>query len=374
MKFSVNASELNKALAVVSKAISPKSALPILECVYIKADNKEHKIFLKGSDGDFSIITKIPAIVYIEGEIVVQVKKLVDIVKTYSEGNIEFTVDEKNVINFSCGFNAINSDVTLLGRNAMEYPRIETYPQGEIRISSVMMKSLIRETVFACAVNDATAPILTGMLVEIGGGNIRFSALDGYKMAIRTEEIDYAGESVKCVVPARTMSEVLRIIGIYEYDVFIGLSDKKIIIDVGTDTQIVSNLLLGDFINCEALIPKDINTVINLDSNELSRSVDRCALINDSISSSMVKMDFMEDTLTIYSRSEIGHIVEGMKVQKSGEDVSIAFNSRYLLEILKNLSDERIILEIKNRTNPALIKPVDSDKYLYLIMPVRYVD
>lgn len=374
MKFSVNASELNKALAVVSKAISPKSALPILECVYIKADNKEHKIFLKGSDGDFSIITKIPAIVYIEGEIVVQVKKLVDIVKTYSEGNIEFTVDEKNVINFSCGFNAINSDVTLLGRNAMEYPRIETYPQGEIRISSVMMKSLIRETVFACAVNDATAPILTGMLVEIGGGNIRFSALDGYKMAIRTEEIDYAGESVKCVVPARTMSEVLRIIGIYEYDVFIGLSDKKIIIDVGTDTQIVSNLLLGDFINCEALIPKDINTVINLDTNELSRSVDRCALINDSISSSMVKMDFMEDTLTIYSRSEIGHIVEGMKVQKSGEDVSIAFNSRYLLEILKNLSDERIILEIKNRTNPALIKPVDSDKYLYLIMPVRYVD
>lgn len=374
MKFSVNASELNKALAVVSKAISPKSSLPILECVYIKADSKEHKIFLKGSDGDFSIITKIPAIVYIEGEIVCQVKKLMDIVKTYSEGNIEFFVDEKNVIKFSCDYNTINSDVTLLGRNAMEYPPIEIYPQGNIRLSSSLMKSLIKETVFACAINDASAPILTGMLVEIGGGNIRFSALDGYKMAIRTEEIENTEISLRCVVPARTMSELLRIIGIYEYDVFIATDDRKIIIDVGTDTQIISNLLIGDFINCEALIPKDINTVINLDTNELSRSVDRCALINDSISSSMVRMEFEDDSLTIYSRSEIGHIVEGMKVQKSGEDVAIAFNSRYLLEILKNLSDERVILEIKNRTNPALLKPVDSDKYLYLIMPVRYVD
>ncbi|MBE6038608.1 MAG: DNA polymerase III subunit beta [Anaerofustis stercorihominis] len=374
MKFSVNASELNKALAVVSKAISPKSALPILECVYIKADSKEHKIFLKGSDGDFSIITKVPAIVYIEGEIVVQVKKLVDIVRTYSEGNIEFFVDEKNVINFSCDFAAISSDVTLLGRNANEYPPIVTYEQGDIRLDSNMMKSLIKETVFACAVNEAGAPILTGILIEIKDGLVKFSALDGFKMAIRKENIDNTEIELKCVVPAKTMSEVLRIIGIYEYDVFIGLHDKKIVFDIGTDTQVVSNLLMGDFINCEALIPKDINTVVKLDRTELMKSVDRCALINDSINSSMVKMDFVEENLKIYSRSSIGHIVEEMRSTKSGEDVFIAFNSRYLLEILKNLSDERIVLEIKNRTNPALIKPVDNDKYLYLIMPVKYVD
>lgn len=374
MKFTVNTSEINKALSVVSRAIASKAAQPILECVYLKTDLKSNMLYLKGMDADLSIVTRIPAVIQIEGEIVVAMRKLVDIIRTYPEGSVEFTVDDKNVVRISCLKAAVNSDVMLLGRNASEYPEIASYDVGSVQITSSVMKNLIRNTVFACASLDSAAPILSGVNVQIEAGDIKFSALDGFMLAIRKEKIPNTDINLSCVVPGRTMSDLLKILSVYDYDVFVSIQNKKFIIDIGGDTQICSNILNGEYINCEALIPKEINTVIKLDTDELKSSVERCSLISDDVNSSLVKMEFDEESVKVSSRSEIGQVVESVSSNKSGSSISIAFNSKYILEILKNITDDRIVLEMKDNHSAALIKPVDNDSYLYLVMPVRYVD
>jgi DNA polymerase-3 subunit beta len=200
MDFSVNNQELVKALNTVSRAISSKTTMPILECVYIEA--KDNTLNFKGSDGDLSVISKLPAIVQEEGKCVIPIRTLLELVRTYPDTMIHFTVNENNVMNISYEKSDSASNVSILGRNADEYPPIRAYASDSaIKIENSVLKSMIHDSVFACAYQDGISPVLTGVLIEYEANTLQFVALDGYKLALRKETVPSTNqEAIRCIV------------------------------------------------------------------------------------------------------------------------------------------------------------------------------
>ena len=369
MKFSVENNDLNKALSVVSKAISYKTSLPILECVYICTN--ENSIILKGTDTEISVITTIPANIYIKGEVVIPIKSLLDLIRTYPDDIIHFDMDEHFVINIKCS----KSDVSMIGKDATQFPEIKKYDLDKfINVKTDLIRDLIKDTVFACSPGVSINPVLTGVNIELKKDSITFTALDGFKMANRKEVINNtAYEDTSAIIHGRILSEVLKILSTYDNDANIAFSDKKMIIDL-QDTQIIANQLEGVYIKYETLLPKEINTVIKINKDDLLTCVSRASLLTDDSRNSLVKFSIEDDILILSSRSERGKVKEEISVYKNGEDINIAFNARYFVEVLKIISDEKVLIEFKDNSTAGIIKPVDSNKFLYLVMPVRYID
>ncbi|NLW70371.1 MAG: DNA polymerase III subunit beta [Eubacteriaceae bacterium] len=407
MKFSAENRDLNKALSIAFRAMTQKVAIPVLECIHITASRDT--LTFKASDTELSVITSIPAEVEREGCVIVPIRTIYDMTRTYPDEKVFFNVDENYQINIKCS----KSDVTILGQDPEDYPLFEEPEDVKyLSIASETFKDLIRETVFACAAPQSLNPVLTGVLINLENDTISFAALDGFKLALRTETInlseiyrsggnsgnsspsadnentegndpadsgnnqnsaDFGAGGLKAIVPGRAMNEILKIVSMFDEEVLFAVTGNKFAVKL-KDTLVLCSLIEGTYINFKNLIPTQISTMVKADCNELLISIDRAGLLTDEVRNSLIRMNFTDENLVINSSSSRGQVTEVVPIDKTGDDLKIAFNSRYFIDILKNIKDERIIIEFKDPLNPCLIKPVDSDRFLYLIMPVRYVE
>ena len=370
MKFSVENLDLNKALSVVSHALPQRAAIPVLECVFINAEGAA--LTLKTSDTELSIITSIPAEVQEEGTIMVPMRTLYDLVRTYPNERVFFYADESYRINIKCSI----SDVDIPGQNPADYPSFKApSDSGGVLMDNEVFRDIVRETVFACASLTSLNPVLTGVFIETGDDGLSFTALDGFKLATRFDRADIGSSGgISAIVPGRALNEILKIAAMYDNEpVRFFSSSGRLNVFIG-QTVIMSSLIEGTYINYRALIPNEVTSVVKADVTDLLSSISRASLLTDESRNSLIKMDFSERGLVITSSSSKGRITENVSVEKNGEDITIAFNSRYFIDILKNIRDERIVIEFKDQLNPCLIKPVDSDRFLYMIMPVRYTE
>lgn len=368
MKFNVSTNELTKAVSTVSRAVSPKSTMSVLDCIYLSCENDQLKFM--GSDGDITVVTYIPAKVYRPGSVIIPFRTLSDLIRTYKDADIDFDVDEKNVMSIKCGF----STVTILGRDSRDYPEFKTYKDKGITVKASSLIDMIRTTVFACAPQININPVLMGIFVECASNIIRFTALDGYKLAQRVYVNDLSiPEALSAIVPSKGMNEILKIVSAHNEDPSFIIKDKKFILNV-EKTQIIVNLLEGVFINYDMLMPTDIKTTVEIDRQSLLTSVERASLITDETRNSLIKMDYIDNCLHIASNSDKGNVSDDIEINKKGEDIKIAFNARYFVEILKNIKDETIKIEFKDNNGPCLIKPTENEQFLYLVMPVKYID
>ena len=260
-----------------------------------------------------------------------------------------------------------------LCKDADEYPDITAVSLDEF--TPVLLddfKSIIRETTFACAPEISINPVLTGVNLEYEDNKVTFTALDGYKMASKNINVGKAAEESKnIIIPGRMLNEILKIVSNYQDDPRFSISSNKFIVEV-ENTQIQCSLLNGPYIKYKSLIPIEINTFVNCNKENLLKSIERASVITDESHNSLIKMDFKDEEVTITSNSDIGGITELVNIDKRGNDLKIAFNAKYVLDILKNIHDERIEMEFRDKSGPCIIKPVDNNNYLYLIMPVRY--
>jgi DNA polymerase-3 subunit beta len=360
--------ELSKAIGAVSRAVSAKTALSVLECVRIEA--KDGALKLTGSDTEITVITTIPAVIRREGSVLVPLRTLGDLARTYPDEAIDFTVDEKNVLMIQCA----SSEVTILGRDAQDYPDIKSYEDKGIAADSGLFKDMIRTTVFACAPQININPVLMGVYVQYEGNVMRFTALDGCKFAQRKAAVaESVSSPIGAIVPGRGMNELLKILSAYEEDISFMIKDKRFIVNVA-QTQIIVNLLEGAFINYDRLLPKQINTVVTVGRQRLLVSMERASLITDETRNSLIKLDFEADTLHLSSHSDKGNVSDDIEVKTEGADLKVAFNARYFVEILKNIKDDEIVIHFKDNSGPCMITPTGADTFLYLIMPVRYKD
>jgi DNA polymerase-3 subunit beta len=363
MQFFCDQSDFYEKLTTVSKAVSNKSTHPILKGVFICTNEKE--VILKASDMEISIYSTFEASIKEEGSIVIPAKKIVESVKFLPKGEISFSCDENNRITLVGG----KTKYTLLGIDPNEFPEVFSDIQGEtIEIESDIFASMINKTNFAAS-TDESRGIITGSHISIENNFINIVALDGFRIAVVREPIK-TEVSKKIIVHARILREMGKIVQEEGNLAKITISEKQAFVEVGR-TKIYCRLMVGDFIKYEDLFPKENNISAVIDVDDLKLSLERTGPIVSEGKSIFIRMDIENDSLLVSSKSTDGDMQDSINVIKTGEDISIGFNHRFLYEIIKNISVDRINFEINTAVSPCIIRPVNSNEFEYLILPVR---
>jgi len=364
MKIKINQNELYKAINIVQKAVSSRTTLPILSGILIEAIN--NKLILTATDLDLGIKTYSDCEVIEEGSIVVHARLLGDFVrKLPSNTNVNIEITNNNSIEIKC----LNSEFNILGNSSSEYPDNTFDNEGEsFDIKSESLKNLIKYTYFAAA-QDNIKPIFTGCLIEIKNNICSFVALDGFRMAIKKEKIDYNGE-VSAVVPSKTLLEILRILEENKGNTTITLSNSHISFKI-ENTTIISNLLEGKFIDYEGILKDNYATVAKVDNFTFKNSIERASLLAREDKNNLIILDINNENMQINSASEYGNAEENIPVEKQGEDIKIGFNSKYVLDVLKVIDNQYITMNLIGKNNPCFIKEQDNENYIYMILPVR---
>lgn len=363
MKFICEKSKLQEAISICQKAITGKSTMSILQGILLIAQN--NTITLIGSDIDLSIETKVEADIIETGRIVVDSKLFGDIIRKLPNSNVEINTTDNNTINIKCE----KSNATLFHMDAENYPEIpEVNENNMCYLSQGLLKNMIKGTIFAVA-QDETRPILTGVLFQINKNKLNLVTLDGYRLALRSEDIDKEN-NISCVIPGKTLNEVSKILEDDETKVKISFTSNHILFNLGK-TKVISRLLEGDFIKYESIIPDEYNLKVTAKRDELLSCIERASLVGKDGNTNLVKIDIKDDNMIITSNSQLGKVREELNIILQGDSLQIAFNARYLIDVLKIIDEEEICMELSSSVSPCIIKNTDNNKCTYLILPVR---
>jgi len=363
LKLRIEQRELSKGINTVQKGISSKTTLPILNGILMEA--KEGQLKLTGTDLEIGIETSIECNVFEEGSIVITSKIFGDIIRKLPDMPVDIKVDENNSIHINCG----NSKFNILGQPSIEYPQLpQIDDKNFFNIPKDLLKSMIKQTVFATA-QDETRPILTGALLEINSNNATLVALDGYRLAVRNVSIN-SNEDIKAVIPSKTLNEVSKILDDDDSDVNIMCTSSHVIFNLGK-TVITSRLLEGQFLNYKDIIRNEYKSRVKVKTKDIQESIERASLLAREGKNNLIKFEISDDKLVITSNSEIGNVYEEIPIELEGNDLKIAFNSKYMLDGIRVIDSEEIVMNLVSNINPCIINPVDDNSYTYLILPVR---
>ncbi len=232
------------------------------------------------------------------------------------------------------------------------------------------LKNIIKKTEFAASI-DVSKGIIVGVLFEIEEDKINLVALDGFRMAIGRKFIknEY---TTNFIISGKIVKEILKIISEIEEieDIKVIIGDKKAVFLLD-NTKIVTRLMEGEFIKYKDILPKSSTTKVVLKCSDLADSIERADLLAKEGKNNLIKMSLKENLLSITSSSEEGAVKEEIIVEKEGENLEIGFNSKYILEILKKVDDENIIMEFNSAISPCLVKPMEGEEFEFLVLPVR---
>ena len=213
---------------------------------------------------------------------------------------------------------------------------------------------------------------LQGLLFEIKNKKLNLVALDGYRLAIKSEYID-SDFDIELVIPGKTLSEVSRILEDSDDILKITFTSNHILFNMG-NTKIISRLLDGKFISYNSLLPQEHKIGILINKPKFQECIERASLMAKETNSYLIKFKTNGDNLVITSNSQQGNVREEIEIDLQGENIEIAFNSKYLLDVLKNMDEEEIVLELTSSIAPCVIKGKNTDSYKYLVLPVRLMN
>ena len=362
MQFTCAKEDLLTAIGTVNRAAS-KMQKTILECILFSC--AEDVITLRATDIALSIKTEMNAQIEKTGDAAIPAKLLYEIIGRFPESDVTFRSVGENSVEISC----LNSKVVLQQMNADEFPVFpELENKEQIKLPQCALRTMINQTLFAAAVNE-DKPILTGLLFDIEKDSLTIVALDGYRMAVRKQPA-ISDISKKCVIPARTLREVSRIISETEENVKISICGNMALFEAG-NTEIYTRLLEGEYINYRNLLPADCATSVKVETNMLKDSLERASILAREGNNNVVKFEISEKNLEITSNSEMGNIDEQIPVLTEGKDLKIAFNAKYVLDVLKNVEESEVLMQYNTGVSPCVVKQENSDAYEYLILPVQ---
>ncbi|WP_026908476.1 DNA polymerase III subunit beta [Paucisalibacillus globulus] len=376
MKFTIQRDLLIDSVQDVMKAISSRTAIPIL--TGMKIEVRHHGITLTGSDSDISIESYIPAeengMVNVEdieeGSIVLQAKYFPDIVRKLPEQHVEIVADENLKVTIRSG----KAEFNLNGQDADEYPqlpKLQTDESFELPID--LLKSLIKQTVFAVSSME-TRPILTGVNLSLVDNKLTFTATDSHRLAAR--EVPVSSSNVQfgsIVVPGKSLNELNKILDDTEETVEISVTNNQILFRT-KHLNFLSRILDGNYPETSRLIPEQSKTVLHVKTKDLISSIDRASLLAREERNNVVKLTTLNgNILEITSNSpEVGHVSEELAVQSiEGEELKISFSSKYMLDALKVMEVDEVKVDFTGAMRPFIIRPINDPTMLQLILPVR---
>ena len=289
MKFTCNSFELSDACQIVQRATSAKTAFPSVEGILLSAESGS--LTLTGYDLEMGITTTIPCNVEESGRIIVNAHMFSETVRKLPDKPVHIDSDARQIAEIKCG----EFKTKIIGMSADEYPELPSITGGyDLSLSQPMIKDMIKKTIFSAAIKDAKV-IHTGVKFEIDENHIRLIAVDGVRLAIRNEDIEYSGEPLSFVVPAKTLSEVMKLLSDGEENVNISVGKRHIIFKIGS-YDVISRLLDGEFLNYKSAIPSSYKTVASVDTMSFLNSIDRTSLILADRLKSPIKCVFANNT------------------------------------------------------------------------------
>lgn len=366
MKFQCDTNLLSLACQNVQRAVSTKTSIPALEGIHIKALGNE--LILTGYDLEIGINTSINANVEEAGSIILNARVLCEILRRIPNNQIKFEADDRNLAVIRSG----EIKYEIMGMASDEYPELPSVKGGfPVIINQKVLREMVHQTIFAVATTDSKV-VYTGIKFELTKGEIRLIAVDGFRMAIRKEKIDYQGEDMTFIVPSKTLSEVVKLSNSDNEEAYVSLGvGKRHILFETEGYSIVSRLLEGEFLNYKAAIPVTSSTTVKIDTRSLIDSVERTSLIITDKTKSLVCCTFDEECVKVNSVTSLGTANDKVPAEVQGNKVEIGFNNRYLLDALRACNTDMVKIELNGAVSPVLVLPPEGDDFIFLVLPVR---
>ena len=378
MKITCLQENLSRGLAVVGRAVANRATLPVIHNVLLNVDQSMLK--LSATNLEIAMTTWVGAKIDEEGSITVPARLLSEFVNSLPNDPINLQLDEgSGLLEISSGSSKAHINIT----DASEFPPIPTVDDGvAAEVDPFVLRSAITRVAFAAATEESR-PVLTGVELKLEESKFTMAAADGFRLAVHHGALlKPVPEEMSVIIPARTMNELNRLISDREEPVEILMTPAKgqvmFRIRGGDTVEIVSQLLQGTFPNYEQLIPQSYTTRAVMDLPTVLRAA-RTASIFARDGSNIIRMHLMPaeaDTeppkVEISARSEeVGDNEDTVDLDEiEGEEGKIAFNSRYLLDVLSVLEKGKIALETTTSSSPGVFKPTDSDDYIHVVMPM----
>lgn len=358
-------SELCETLSIVSKAVSSKSTLPVLEGIFLKAD-EDSTLTLIGNDLEISVESKINVEVIKPGKAVLNAKMFMAIAKSMPSENLTIEVKENNGAVIKSG----NSKFEIMGIDPMEFPEIAYVASDyEMEMPNNTLKNMISKTSFSVSQSDQR-PVLKGCLLEIKGNKVKMVAVDKFRMAIREEELEESFEERQIIIPEKALSEVSKILKDDE-KVKISCNSKNVVFTFD-NYKFTSRLIEGEFIKYESAISKTFETEIECSKTELCDTINRASLmmVNEALKSP-IKFNIGDNNINVSCETMQGSFEDDISVPTGYKNLLIGFNNTFLLDALRACDDEMIKMSMNENVNPLVITPIEGDKFLYLVLPMK---
>ena len=365
MKFSCVKQLLCEAINNVSKAVPQKTTISALEGIKLRLAGDE--LELTGYDLELGIKTVLNVMRQSDedGEIVVSARLFSEFARKMPGESIFIEICDNRM-----EISSDNTNCTIPVISAEEYPDMpEIEPDSSITIKQNIVKSMISQTVF-CASTNENKPILTGLLFDFADGMLNVVAIDGVRLAVRSEKVDYS-EKCKFVVPKKAMSEVMSIIkDDSDKDCLIYVNKKHIIFDIG-GYKIVSRLLDGEFHNYRNSLTDEFKTEVIMNIRDLLGSMERCTLLVNEKNRVPATCLFEGGEVRINCKSPLGEVKDILRADISGESVKIGMNSRFVFEALRAADGDKVRIHLSGSMRVMKILPLEGKDFVYLIMPIQ---
>ncbi len=368
MKIICEKEKILKGINSVINGVASKTTMPVLEGILLQTNDNELK--LTSYDLEIGIEYILEANVEEQGNTVVNAVMFSEIIKRLPTTEIKITINENNLLEIECE-GSLYKLATMNPDDFPELPKINV--DNSIEIEQTTLKNMIRKTIFAVSTEE-NRPIFTGCLFEVKENKLNVVAVDGYRLAVKTKELINNGNDFSSVIPGKTLNEVNKIISDSFDTVKIGISRNQALFEM-ENCKIVTRLLDGEFLNYSNTIPKNWETRVKVNKNNIQNCFERILLISASSiereKKYPVKINIEVGKVTISCANQTGDAKEEIYVDTEGKELEIGFNPRFFLDALKAIDDEDVYIEFGTNRSPCIIKPVEDGDYIYMILPIK---
>lgn len=375
MNVSVSQSKLSHALGVVSHAVASKSTLPILVNILITTENGQLR--LSATNLELGINYWIPAEINEEGAVTVPAKTLIDLVNTLPNDTVQLKLDtQTQTLSVHC----LQIVTDIKGISAEEFPPLPVFvPEEAIVFDMVDLRKMIQQVAFAASMDDAR-PVLQGVFLNVNGNEMTMAATDGFRIAVKNvilkESFD---QPVSAIIPARALMELVRITSESDKQVHVTLSTGKMLVIFHMDNiELASQIISGTYVDYKAIIPKNFQTRTVVSTASLMKACAQAAIIARD-SKNLIRLNIQEaengmGKIQITAQSEeTGFYENFIDANVEGPDIQIAFNVRFLRDVLEVVDSPNVSIQTNTSMAPGLILPLDDENnYRYVIMPMHF--
>ena len=371
MRFSCERNILNDAINIVQKAASAKSTIPALEGIQIQI-REDGIVHFSAYDLSIAISYDIEAEQTEKGTVVLSSKIFGEIIRKLPFScYVDVEIDNKTYLTTIKGG---NSNFTITGMSPENFPELpEVLSEDGVSLTYSDFKLMVKQTIFAVSITDLK-PILTGVLFELNNeeGTLSAVAVDNFRLAIRRMPFaQVQGNFNKVVIPSRVLNELLKILPDSDEELIHIRSSKNFVSFSFESVLVVSRLLEGEFLDYKAALPKDYKFRVEVKVSQFRQVIERAALMANSTIISPIRCEFDYNCIRISTASNIGKFEDSFECDTFAEKMTIGFNYKYMLAALNACEDESIVIELQSNLSPILLRPVEKDDYLFLVLPLR---